>query len=87
MKKNVGPLQTEHTCSGICHQSVIGLWGSADSINLAPLFYECSDEAWSLAVAIGMALFGDPAAWILAFVWIWNAVLLLQHFLKSFLGC
>lgn len=28
--KNVGPLQTEHTCGGICHQSVMGFGGSTD---------------------------------------------------------
>lgn len=53
-KKNVGPLQAEHTCSGICHESVMGVWSSAD-YNLVPLYYECLDVAWSLVVATGIA--------------------------------
>ena len=58
--RNVGPLQTEHTCSRICHKAVMGLWGSANSVFL---YYEHLSVAWALVVDTGTVLFGDPAMW------------------------
>lgn len=47
------PLKTEHTCSGICHEAVVGLWGSADSANSVHLYYEHLNVAGVLAVVQG----------------------------------
>lgn len=45
---------------GVCHEAVVGLWGSADSANSVPLYYERLNIAWALAV-FTIIVFGDPA--------------------------
>lgn len=45
---------------GVCHEAVVGLWGSADSANSVPLYYKRLNIAWALAV-FTVTVFGDPA--------------------------